>query len=220
MINLKTPPKNIQLSKLQSCNLDWDLEIDGNPYQIIQLEGYYHTYGGKFRENDYYCYDLNIKNPKTNDLIQYDGPSGGVRWNILIKENAYVKNKWNQISIERNIQCIIYRNDKEFYTFRCNCPNYARSKADLFLVQIAEEFPINFFSRDYKKEIIGSKIFYDRVPAIITEYYNFGSITIEPDGYPQFLRPVWLADDEEWGGDNEKIATSMDDKHITWCRKS
>ncbi len=160
MITLQTPNKKTDFSKLEFDYYDWDLVIDGSPYQVVSIKDYYHTESNITGLNNLYCFPLKQK-PDFKSLIIYRGPKGGVRWDISIREKIKYRHKWNLTSIENKLCVTIFRNDKIFYTFPAIDMGYAQSKANMFLLDIFENYPICFFNRDYQKEIIGRKIYYN-----------------------------------------------------------
>lgn len=80
LINAQNFP-TIEFSKL-----DWDVEVNGIPYQIVRAKGYAHCIGGRLDwgdGNDFWAYPLN--EPMTfENLIEFGGVPGATwDWNIL-----------------------------------------------------------------------------------------------------------------------------------------
>lgn len=51
MYEIKLVDRDTDLSKLKP--LDWDVVINNRPYYVVKINGYVHTIGGHWGENDY-----------------------------------------------------------------------------------------------------------------------------------------------------------------------
>ena len=108
--------------------------------------------------------------------------SGNVcNWGISIDESNYYKYKYDEKEILRSIKVKIMRNGKEFYSFVVNDFDYGLVKARKLLFEI-QEHPISFSSINYENEIIGRKIYFDKMPCIIGSYtVGNDRVIIKPD---------------------------------------
>ena len=70
MSNIKLIEKNTNISELKMSKMPWDVEINGVPYQVVRIEGYVHSVGGRCGENNLWMYPRN-SNPTYETLIEY-----------------------------------------------------------------------------------------------------------------------------------------------------
>ncbi len=210
MINI--PQTQIDIDT-NSEKIKWDLVINDVQYDVYRISGFYHTIGGHFGLNDYYC--CPSSNSLTlNTIIQYDGNIGSM-WDIKYKHNNSIRIKYDAARTRTSGEWIIYRNNKRFISEYCNDMKYGLSKAYATLIEL-QEHSIPFHYRDWMTEVINRPIYYYDQPALITEILANTDIIIVPEN-GKFIQPEycnWLVSDD----DNNKNKTSILDNHIYWYR--
>ena len=216
MLEIKLLDNKIDYDNLKP--IGWDLVInDDREYDVYSIHEYYHTIGGGFGGNDYYCCLVDEKPTKYN-LTPYNGHHGGVRWGIHVEDDHHYRNKWNDQSWEQSYTCYITRNGEIFYEIYGRGFSYLLAKAQVALTQI-QEHSIPFHFRNWRSDVIGRTIFYRDEPGIIT-YYHMGGVIIEPDGINFFKRAAW-DDDAEWSEESKDgIRVDILDEHIYWHRET
>lgn len=167
-MKIKLIDKETDLSKCKMTELNWDINIQGVDYKCFRIEGYVHSIGGKWGENDYWCCPR-TENPTAENLIEFNGYT--TRYEIQIKENNYIKTKWDESEVRGSVSCHILRNDKEFYSFVSRDAAYTWAKAYSIIESTIKEGVINFCRFDYiEKEIIGRHIWYRGQPYTLCTY--------------------------------------------------
>ena len=72
MQSIRLIDRDTDISKLKIHKMYWDTVINGEPYFVVLIEGYIHTIGGKYGNNNLWAYPRNEK-PSFKNLIQFDG---------------------------------------------------------------------------------------------------------------------------------------------------
>lgn len=192
MSEIKLIDENTDLSHLNKP-IGWDLIINGVKFDVYRVDGYNHTIGGKWGENDYWACPMGEK-PEYHNLIQFNGDAP--TWGVTFERNNYIKYKWDEMSVECSGECWITRNGEKFYQISGRNMDYALAKAQYFLVKLLEECPLWLSSRNWKEEAIGMKIWYEGQPAVIKSINSRNELWIEPDGIDKFKAPPHWEDDE------------------------
>lgn len=197
--------------------LDWDLEIKGIPYYVVRLEGFVHTIGGHWGENNLWAYPRD-EEPCYENLIEFNSNSP-VLWGIEYKPTHYIRSKWGETEVRRSGCLIITRNGKPFDKLNCNEICYVIDKAR---VRISDynEHPLELNTIDFDKKMEGRKIWWRSQPAKIESFiWGQGCVIIVPDGIEKFETPPEFRDDD-WmdDGENYYIKTHILDEHIWWFR--
>jgi hypothetical protein len=198
MSDINVITKDTDLSQVSMRKLDWDVEIYDKSYDVYRIEGYIHSIGGHWGENDYWCCPSDEK-PTVDNLIQFGGHV--VQWGIEYIPKNYTKTKWGDTEVRESGRVLIKRNGKPFYNIRSYKPEYGLAKGQAALIEI-KEHPINFHSRNFREEIKGRKIWYENQPAIIeriVESNDYGvEIWVVPDKkhIEKFRFPTWENTDE------------------------
>jgi len=218
----RIPWRNINFS-----NLDWDLMIRGLPWQIVRAEyvdephtrliglGVHlnHCIGGKYQNNNYYAYplyretnpypekrtiredaeyELWDEGPTRDNLIDFNGSAPS--WSVAFEETNYFRKG----EIREGGKCTIFRNGEKFYEVGGREMIYGLSRAQSVLMQL-QEHPLNFFSRNWKKELIGRKVWYQTDPAIVESIIeDQGCVILKPDEdcVPIFQPSPWQVEDD------------------------
>lgn len=219
MGQIKLIHENTDIASLNMTKLNWDAEIHGKPYQVVRIEGYVHSIGGRWGENDYWCYPLR-EEPTHRNLIEYSGASGGVRWGIRYEQNHYTKCKWDECECNLSEGAMITRNGKDFYY--CG-GRIGLAKAQYLLGGIIDEHPLSLHERDFDKKAEGMKIWWRSQPAILQRYLgsNDARIVIAPDGIENFVVPAEFQKDEDASSYYEDgvVVTDIFDDNIYWFRE-
>lgn len=169
MVEMKYLNKDTDFSTLEMHKVNWDVVINGTPYQVYDIPGYIHTIGGRWGNNSYWCKPLlDGEEPSYKNMIQFN--SEPVEWGLKVFDKTRIKSKWGDTSTERRISCEIYRNGELFYTVGANDFEYAINKARTLMISEICEGPINFIKRDYEYDIIGHEIKYKGKPYTIIRF--------------------------------------------------
>lgn len=174
MADIKLIKKDTDLTnKLEKMN--WDAWYGIIPLDVYRIDDFYHSIGGHWGNNNYWACKRGV-NPNYETLMQFNGEP--CSFSFKVESNNYYRCKYDT-SIEHNFEIIIYRNNEEFYSFKCHDIDYGISKARLILFRI-KEHPINFYCINWVNEIIGREIMWNRVNCII-ESYSDGNVIIKPN---------------------------------------
>ena len=208
--------KKEDIPNLVYKKLEWDVVVGKIPYQVIRVEGFAHCIGGKLDwggGNNFWAYPLN-ETMSFSNLIEFDGHPGA-RWGLEYTPTNYIRNKYDETSIESGRRLIITRNGEKFY----DDPMTIHEAMSYVFDNILDEHPLDLNERDYDKKCIGRKVWWRSQPAVITSFTKGRAcVTIVPDGCT-FVTPPEYADDDICISDNEQeIFTSIFDKHIYWFR--
>ena len=52
MHRIRLIEKDTDISKLNIAKIDWDVVVRDRSYQVVRIDGYVHTIGGKYGENN------------------------------------------------------------------------------------------------------------------------------------------------------------------------
>lgn len=200
------------ISTLKMRKLDWDVVIRDVPYQIVRIEGYVHTIGGHWCENDIWCYPLN-EQPTYENIAEFD-VNDPVCWGIKCEPYLYHKHKWGEHEIRRSTGIVITRNGKTFdnaYSFE-----EAKVKIDEY-----REHPLELDCRGYAEKCIGRKVWWRSEPAIVTHFVEGQAcVILAPDGIDHFTVPPEFAKEDPYYYDDGDVKANILDKHIWWFRNS
>ena len=196
--------------------LDWDLEVKGRPYYVVRLEGYVHTIGGHWGENDFWAYPRD-EEPCYENLIEFDSDSP-VLWGIEYKPHHDVKCKWDECEIRKSNNLIITRNGKPFDEVGCSDMHYGIDKAKVKIAKYSEH-PLNLTAIDFDKKMEGRKIWWRSQPAKIERFvWGQACVIIVPDGAETFEIPPEFRKDSWADEENEYVKAHILDEHIWWFR--
>ena len=188
MSELKMIDSSTDISKLHLIPMKWDVEYHGTAYQVFAIQGYVHTIGGKYGENNYWCCKR-YEEPTNRNLIPFNGDP--CNWGILIENNTsyHYHDMGDYREIRSSYNCVITRNNKHFYSFGARDLCWAFSHAHDLLVTKIQEGPIPYNSYDYQDHISGRVIYYWGKRAVIqTPQDPSGCVMIHVDGEPETRR--------------------------------
>ena len=204
--------KNTDINSLKMRKFPWDVELNGKPYQVVSIDGYVHTIGGKYGKNNLWMYPRNEK-PTYENLVEFQCENGGVCWGLKYEPHNYLRSKWDECECYTSGGVMITRNGKDFY--------FCRAGIDLarHLIDKINEHPLNFNDYGWREKAIGRKVWWRSEPAVIT-YFCDGQacVILEPDGIEKFTVPAEFAEDTEDFYEDGKVKTSIFDEHIWWFR--
>ena len=213
MCEIKLVDKNTNLSNLKPLN--WDIIINNRPYYVVRIEGYVHTIGGHWGENNLWAYPRDEK-PSYKNLIEFTSDEV-VCWGIKYEPEIRTHYKYGESETRKVGGVIITRNGKRFYTVGGGL-HYGIDKARV-LIEEFKEHPINTYSIDFDKKVIGRKVWWRSQPGIITSWVDGQAcVIIEPDGIPCFFVPEEFNNDNSFYYVDEPIKADILDKHIWWFR--
>lgn len=214
MREMKLVEKNTVIPKVKP--LDWDLEINGKPYYVVRLEGYIHTIGGRWGENDYWAYPRD-EEPSYENLIEFNSEKTTL-WGIEYKPFHSIKCKWDECETRQGSHLIITRNGKKFDEITSSGMYYGIDKARV-MIEDYNEHPLELNTIDFDKKMVGRKIWWRSQPAIIERFvWGQGCIIIVPDGFDKFETPAEFRGDCCFEDENDSIKAHILDKHIWWFR--
>ena len=52
MSEIRLITEDTDIDSLKISKMDWDVEVKGVPYQVVRIEGYIHSIGGRWGENN------------------------------------------------------------------------------------------------------------------------------------------------------------------------
>lgn len=213
MTDIKLIKKDTNIYELKMRKVDWDVVMNGKPFQVVRIEGYVHTIGGKYGDNNLWAYPRD-EEPSYENLIEFD--SEPVLWGINFNPHHYVKSKWDETEMRYSGSVTITRNGEDFYTLFGGI-NYGIDKARVLISEI-KEHPLGFNEIDYDTKMIGRKVWWRSQPAVITMWIKGQAcVILEPDGIESFKKPAEYENDDMFGEEKD-IKTSVFDKHIWWFR--
>ncbi|MBN2545746.1 MAG: hypothetical protein JXB50_08115 [Spirochaetes bacterium] len=214
MTEIKLITDKTDLSILNIEKMGWDTWHNDRPVDVYRIEGYVHSIGGHWGENNYWCCVRNLT-PTNSNLMEFNGHP--CQWGYNIEANNYYKYKYNQASIEGNYSIKILRNGFPFYSFIARDLDWGINRARMLLFNI-NEHPVNFNMIDYQKEIIGREIMWHKVPCIIASYSLDNSLKIYPDlrytTKERFFECITNCDEEDRG--NGFIMEDLFAESIEW----
>ena len=213
MTDIKLIEKDTNIAELKIEKLNWDVVMRGKPFYVVRIEGYVHTIGGKYGDNNLWAYPRD-EEPSYKNLIEFD--SEPVLWGINFNPHHYVKSKWDETEMRYSGEVTITRNGEDFYTLWGGI-NYGIDKARVLISEI-EEHPLGFNEIDYDTKMIGRKVWWRSQPAVIT-YLVRGQacVILNPDGIEKFKMSEEFKNDDAF---NEELDIKADifDRHVWWFR--
>lgn len=213
MCELRLIEENTDISALKMRKYDWDVEVQGIPYQIVAVDGYVHAIGGSRGENNLWMYPRN-EEPTYDNLVEYYGSGCGVCWGIKYEPHNYIRTKWDETECYTSGGAMITRNGKDFYF----CPGGIIEAQ--YLLRDIDEHPLDLNMYGFAEKMIGRKVWWRSEPAIITHWVGHGQacVILKPDGIARFTTPAEYANDDFMTYEERDIKTSIFDKHIYWFR--
>lgn len=218
MTKLNLITKDTDLSKVKIIKYDWDVEINDVPYQVVQLEGYYHTI--LFRHgleclNDMYVYPRNEEMCFEN-LIEWNDTNSPVLWGITYTPMHYFKCRDYISEIMHYNKVIITRNGKPF------CDSFHSIEAAQEAIDKFREHPIEFDTYTWKDKLIGRKVWFDDQPAIVTDYVDGQAcVILKPEEGKYFKVPSKFKNESYMHGFYEESDVKVEvlSKSIWWFRE-
>ena len=196
-------------------HMDWDVIIDGIPHFVVKVEGYVHTIGGRYGNNDLWAYPRD-KTPCYETLIEFDCDTP-VAWGIIYEPRNYTKIKWDEAEARSRGGVAITRNGRVF----CHVSggiHYGLDKARTMITEF-NEHPLSLNVIDFDKKAIGRKVWWRSEPAIITQYINHQAcVILEPDGVDRFSTPAEFAKEDPEYYEDGNVKVDILDPHIWWFR--
>lgn len=211
-INLIT--ENTDISKLDMYKYHWDVVVNNVPYQVVSIEGYVHTVGGKRGLNDLWMYPR-AEEPSYQNLVEYTGDGCGVCWGIKYEPHNYLKTKWDETECRTSGGATVTRNGQTFYFCRGGIIEAMN------MLRTVDGHPADLNQIDFDKKLEGRKIWYRSQPAVIQKYLGSDNavIVIVPEEGTKFSVPNEFADelfvDDEY---QDEVIDTIFSPHIWWFR--
>lgn len=195
--------------------IDWDVVIDGVPHFVVKVEGYVHTIGGRYGENDLWAYPRD-KAPNYETLIEFNSEKP-VAWGIQYEPKNYTETKWDETSAYNSGGITITRNGEVF----CHVAGglyYGIDKARVMIAQF-EDHPLELNSILFRPKAIGRKVWWRSEPAVITRYVDRQAcVILEPDGIDHFTVPAEFAKEDSEYYEDRTVKADILDRNIWWFR--
>ena len=208
MSNIKLVTKDTDLSEAISYQLDWDCVLNGKPYKVYRLEGYVHTIGGRYGENEYWCCPRD-EEPNYHNLLEFNGDAPS--WGINIDRVNYLH---HADEVCCTVRCTITRNGKDFYYVSANSIDYAYAKAYTLLKSNILEGPINFNKYHYwETEIEGRHIHYMGQRYTLYHYMRGQCCAMAAPGYRDINDPSLY---NEYPSTGRVKLDLLEDHNIDW----
>ena len=189
LIDKDTPIEEMLRDKIIIA-LDWDVNINGIPYQVYHISGYVHTIGSRWGENCYWACPLD-EAPTYQNLIEFNGEP--CRFGVNVISENYVKTKYDETSVEHLYKITITRNDAEFYTFRTHDIDWGMAKVKVIQKLLLENLPFSVCDRNWMDQLIGRTIHYKNERAIVKEWCgNLDFYIVPVEG--KFHKPEYWSD--------------------------
>lgn len=192
--------------------LDWDVVIHGRPYYVVRIEGYVHSIGGRWSENDFWAYPRDEK-PCYDNLIEFSGEP--VIWAIRYEPENYIEFKWGEKRAQCSGSAIITRNGEDFCSISGDM-YYSIDKARTLITEI-NEGPVDVNAIDYDKKLIGRKVYWRGEPAVVESFVKGQAcVIIRPDMDSDFNTPAYYKDIDYFS--ESIVKAEIWDKNIWWFR--
>lgn len=211
-MDIRLIKKDTDLSSLEMRKFPWDVELGGKPYQVVAIDGYVHSIGGRHRENNLWMYPRN-EQPTYENLIEFQCDGSGVCWGLKYEPHNYVRSKWDEDECYTSGGVTITRNGKDFY--------FCRSGLDLasYLIKRINEHPLELNEYGWKEKAIGRKVWWRSEPAVITHYCDGQAcVILKPDGIEKFTTPAEFADEGDDYYCDGDVKVEIFSEHIWWFR--
>lgn len=211
MTEINLIKKDTDLSNLPKP-YDWDVVIHKRPYYVVRIEGFVHTIGGRWGNNDLWAYPRDEK-PSYENLIEFEADTP-VCWGIIYQPTLYTKCKWDEC-FARNGQILqITRNGEVFYD-----QIFGGITKAFDLLNRIDEHPLKLSTIDFDKKAVGRKVWWRSEPAIIASYiHKQACVILKPDGIAQFTVPAEFAKEDPEYYEDRNVKTTIFDEHIWWYR--
>ena len=211
MTEIKLIQDDTDISKLKIYRLPWDVWVNKKPWYVVRIEGYVHSIGGRWGDNEYWMHPRD-QEPSVENLVEFNG-DGGALWGLEMTPQHYIRYKWGEKECFTSHWITITRNDKPFY--QTHGIHHAMD-----LIDRINEHPLNFNEIDFDKKMIGRKAWWRSEPAVITSWIDGqGCVILEPDGIDRFTVPAEFAKEDPDYYEDNRLKTSVFDEHIWWFRE-
>lgn len=212
MNTIRLIEKDTDISKLNIAKIDWDVVVRDRSYQVVRIDGYVHTIGGKWGENNLWMYPRD-EEPTYDNLVEYQG-DGGACWGYKYEPHNYIRSKWEERECFTSGGVMITRNGEDFYFCRTGIDE-AR-----YLMNKIDEHPLDLNIYKFDKQMIGRKVWWRSEPAVITHWIEGQAcVILEPDGIDKFAVPAEFVHDEIMNDRERDIKAEIFDDHIWWFRE-
>lgn len=193
-------------------HMDWDVVINGIPHYVVRIEGYVHTIGGRYGENDLWAYPRD-KAPTYDTLVEF-GCDNPVAWGIRYEPKNYTKTKWDETEARSSGGVAITRNG-EIFCHVTGGMNYGIDQARVMIARF-NEHPLELNSINFDKKAIGRKVWWRSEPAIVTSYiHGQACVILEPDGIAQFtVPPEFAKEDPDYYEDGGCESRNFEPAHL------
>lgn len=212
MTEIKLIKKNTDLSILQPLN--WDVVMNGKPFQVYRAPGFVHSIGGHWGENDYWACPYG-EDPTYENLVEFSGYA--VAWGIRLEEVNTYRSKWSEVEIRQSFHAMITRNGEDFYGVPASDISYAYAEAYRLIRTKIQEGVIDFNVREFwKKDIEGRHILYRGKKYTLFHYIKGQCCAMAAHGW----RTVEEIENDPHYGTMELKLDLLHDGNIDWFPES
>lgn len=213
MEQIKLIHKNTDIASLKMRKYPWDVCINERPFQVACIEGYIHTIGGRYGNNDLWAYPRD-EEPTYENLIEFDGEP--CNWGLRYEPKNYIRTKWDETEALHSGGVTITRNGEDFYSLAGGM-SYGIDKARV-LIQEIKEHPLDLGDIDFDKKMVGRKVWWNGQPAVIQRYIEGQAcvILVREDG-GLFEKPAEFVTDY-FRYDEKELKDDIFSKRIWWFR--
>lgn len=212
---IKLVTKDTNISTLSMHKFNWDVQINRVDYQVVQIDGYVHSIGGRRGINDLWMYPRGAE-PTYENLVEFSCDGSGVCWGIRFEPKNYFKCKWDETEAFTSGGAMITRNGEDFYFCGAGI-----DEARYMLMQI-DDHPIGFHEYKFNENVVGRKVWWRSEPAVVSKWIGGqdARLVISPDGIDAFrVPPEFEAEEGPDYYEDGVVVTTAFDSHIWWFRE-
>ena len=144
---------------------NWDVEINGVPYQVVRIKGHVHSISGRSGACDLWAYPRS-ESPTTKNLVKFN-VYNPVSWGIVCKPKNYLCHNDGEACSSNSV--IVTRNGEKFYTCSAKGMNAGIDEARIAISAFIRH-PLGLNNFDYEEKMKGRVVYYRGVKAVITKF--------------------------------------------------
>lgn len=191
------------------------------PYKVYKIDGYMHTEGGKWGENQYWCCPRD-EEPTNENLTPFDS-SETCLFGIEARPISYIHSNWHSTETEGTYSIRITRNGKIFHSFTYRDLNRGLIRAQAMLEEM-RDLPFSIHLYNWQEDWVGRPVWFRDQPARIEKFReDYFEVFLVPDGISEFACPEHWKQDEDfpedtWVDYKDGLWVECLDKDIYWFR--
>jgi hypothetical protein len=189
------------------------IKVDQREFDLLIGE-----YPHSTNDNNFYARD-----PYDGEICDFNGHR--VLYDIKVESKNYIKHSYGTSEIRKSVYTSIIADGEQIYEFNHRDPLEALLRARELLLQLMEH-PSEVVTKDGRARLVGRKIYYREIPAVITRVIlDQGEIIVEPKQGFTFPPPVYAyeyEDEHDFDEDDEEdLSVKVDilTPNIWWFRE-